>query len=77
MTFADVKITKTNIIFEYNGIKYIKKFATKILKEDFQNRTIMNLDLVGKVTYDTLGNRGQVEIVDIDIKEWYDVKFTA
>ena len=28
----------------------------------------MNLDLVGKVTYDTLGNRGQVEMVDIDIK---------
>ena len=68
LTFADVKITKTNIIFEYNGIKYIKKFATKILKEEFQNRTIINLDLVGKVTYDTLGNKGQVEIVDIDIK---------
>ena len=68
LTFADIKITKTNIIFEYNGIKYIKKFATKVLKEEFQNRTIMNLDLVGKVTYDTLGNRGQVEIVDIDIK---------
>lgn len=68
LTFADIKITKTNIIFEYNGIKYIKKFATKILKEEFQNRPMMNIDLVGKVTYDTLGNRGQVEIVDIDIK---------
>lgn len=68
LTFADIKITKTNIIFEYNGIKYIKKFATKILKEEFQNRTIMNLDLVGKVTHDVVGNKGQVEIVDLEFK---------
>ena len=66
LTFADVKITKTNIIFEYNGIKYIKKFATKVLKEEFQNRTMMNIDLVGKVTHDVVGNRGMIEIVDLE-----------
>ena len=68
LLFTDIKITRTNIIFEYNGIKYIKKFATKILKEDFQSRPMMNIDLIGKVTRDGLSNKGAIEIMDLEFK---------
>ena len=68
LLFTDVKITRTNIIFEYNGIKYIKKFATKILKEDFQSRPMMNIDLIGKVTCDGFNNKGVIEIMDLEFK---------
>ena len=56
------------IIFEYNGIKYIKKFATKILKEDFKSRPMMNIDLIGKVTSDGFNNKGVIEIIDLEFK---------
>ena len=68
LLFTDVKITRTNIIFEYNGIKYIKKFATKVLKEDFQSRPMMNIDLIGKVTCDSFNNKGVIEIMDLEFK---------
>lgn len=68
LLFTDIKITRTNIIFGYNGIKYIKKFATKILKEDFQTRPMMNIDLIGKVTCDGFNNKGVIEIIDLEFK---------
>ena len=68
LLFTDIKITKANIIFEHNGIKYIKKFATKVLKEDFQSRPMMNIDLIGKVTSDGFNNKGVIEIMDLEFK---------
>ena len=68
LLFTDIKITKANIIFEYNGIKYIKKFATKVLKEDFKSRPMMNIDLIGKVISDGFNNKGVIEIIDLEFK---------
>lgn len=68
LLFTDIKITKANIIFEHNGIKYIKKFATKVLKEDFKSRPMMNIDLIGKVTSDGFNNKGVIEIMDLEFK---------
>ncbi len=68
LLFTDIKITRANIIFEYNGIKYIKKFATKVLKEDFKSRPMMNIDLIGKVTSDGFNNKGVIEIMDLEFK---------
>jgi single-stranded-DNA-specific exonuclease len=64
----DNKKGKLNIVFYINNIKFIKKFATNKLKEELINQSI-KADIIGKCTMDTYSNSGQVEIVDLEIKE--------
>lgn len=58
---------KTNIVFYSNYIKFIKKFATNILKEELIGNEL-HIDIIGKITMDNYTKNGQVEIVDIEIK---------
>lgn len=58
---------KLNIVFYINNIKFIKKFATNILKEKIINKSII-VDIIGKCTMDTYNNQGQVEIIDLEVK---------
>lgn len=57
---------KTNIVFYENGIKFIKKYATNILKETLINNSII-VDIIGKFTIDNYSGNGQIEIVDLEI----------
>lgn len=63
----DFSINKTNITFNSNFVKFIKKFVTKIIKEDFASRDNIKLNIIGKCTLDTYNNKGQIEIVDLEI----------
>ena len=63
---AEIK-AKTNIVFYSNYIKFIKKFATNILKEELIGNEL-HIDIIGKITMDNYTKNGQVEIVDIEIK---------
>lgn len=58
-------IKRTNIIFEVGGIKFIKKFATNVLKEKLIDKFV-NVNIIGKCIKDTYNNSFMVEIVDID-----------
>ena len=58
---------KTNIMFYSNYIKFIKKFATNVLKEELIGNELY-VDIIGKITMDNYTKNGQVEIVDIEIK---------
>jgi single-stranded-DNA-specific exonuclease len=57
---------KLNIVFYINNIKFIKKFATNVLKSEIINKSV-KVDIVGKCTIDTYHNCGQIEVVDIEI----------
>ena len=57
---------KLNIVFYINDIKFIKKFATNILKGEIIN-SLVKTNIIGKCTMDTYHNCGQVEIVEIEI----------
>jgi single-stranded-DNA-specific exonuclease len=57
---------KLNIVFYINNIKFIKKFATNVLKGEIINKSV-KVDIVGKCTVDTYHNCGQIEVVDIEI----------
>jgi len=57
---------RLNIVFYINDIKFIKKFATNILKGQIINKSL-RVDIIGKCTMDTYNNSGQVEIVDMQI----------
>lgn len=59
---------KLNIVFDINGVKFIKKFSTNILKESVLDIPV-EVNIIGKCTVDTYSNCGQVEIVDIEILE--------
>lgn len=59
---------KLNIVFDINGVKFIKKFSTNILKESILDIPV-EVNIIGKCTVDTYSNCGQVEIVDIEILE--------
>ena len=57
---------KTNIVFYPNYIKFIKKFATNVLKETLINKAV-TVDVIGKCTIDNYSGNGQIEIVDMEI----------
>ena len=57
---------KTNIVFYPNYIKFIKKFATNVLKETLINKAV-TVDIIGKCTIDNYSGNGQIEIVDIEV----------
>lgn len=64
---TDDNIKRTIIFFYINGIKFTKKFPTNVFKEQIKNKELV-VDIIGKCVMDTYNNRGQVEIVDLDIK---------
>ena len=57
---------KLNIVFYINNIKFIKKFATNILKGEIINKSI-KVNIIGKCTIDTYKKCGQVEVIEIEI----------
>lgn len=63
---SDGDIKKTKIIFNINGIDFIKKFPTNKLKEELKNKEL-TMNIIGKCTLNTYSNCGQVEIVDFEI----------
>lgn len=63
---AEIK-AKTNIVFYSSYIKFIKKFATNVLKEQLIGNELY-IDVIGKITMDNYTKNGQIEIVDIEIK---------
>lgn len=62
-----VDIKKTSIVFMSNGIKFEKKFATKILKDLFREMTIDFVNIVGRCRVDKYNNCTKIDIVDIEI----------
>lgn len=73
LTLSDINISRTNITFNYNGVKFIKKFATKVLKEEMTSHQMVCLDIIGKCTINTYNKKGQIEIVDLEIKNKLDL----
>lgn len=63
----DLNINRCNIIFGYGYIKFIKNFATNILKNELSSREDIVMNIIGKCTIDTYKNQGQIEIVDLEI----------
>ena len=69
---VNVSLTDDNIkariyiVFYINGIKFIKKYPTKILKDKILNKNC-NLEIIGKPTIDSYSNCGQIEIVDLEV----------
>lgn len=63
----DLIINRSNIIFSYEYIKFIKNFATNILKNELNSKDDIILNVIGKCTMDTYNNKGQIEIVDLEI----------
>lgn len=59
------KINRTNIVFEFNDIKFLKKYPTNAMKEQFSEDVF--LDVIVKCTWDNYNNKGQCEIVDFKI----------
>jgi len=77
IAFEDIKLElnkdinlkgKLNIVFYINGVKFIKKFSTNILKESLLDKNV-TVNFIGKCSMNTYNNTGQVEIVDIEVKE--------
>ncbi|MGL5153309.1 MAG: DHH family phosphoesterase, partial [Clostridium sp.] len=64
LMITDDNIKATNIIFEVNGIKFIKKYATKILKDSLRDKAV-NCDVIGSCTVNSYNGIGQIEIEDI------------
>ena len=64
---SDININRNSFDFNYNNIKFIKKFATKIMKEEMSNVDEIKLNIIGKCVLNTYKNLGEVEIVDFEI----------
>ena len=56
-----------NIIFKVNGVKFIKKYATNVLKESLLYQKL-KVDVVGKCCMNSYDGKGMVEVVELDIK---------
>jgi len=59
---------RNNIVFYINDIKFIKKYASKVLKDKLYNKNI-KLNIIGKCTIDTYNNTGQIEVVDMEVAQ--------
>ena len=53
-----------NVVWDIYGIKCIKKFTSKVWKEEFLNKKIY-VDIIGKCVMDTYSGKGCVEVVDV------------
>ena len=60
----DLNIGRTNVVFKSGDIKFLKKFATKVMKDSFGEGVL--LDVIGKCTVNTFDGAGQIEIVDLE-----------
>jgi single-stranded-DNA-specific exonuclease len=65
----DGNIKRPNMIFEIDGIKFIKKFLTTILKDSVLNKGYIFADIVGKVSNNIYNGKSfpQIEVIDINI----------
>jgi len=64
---SDISVKKNSIVFNYNNIKFTKKFATKNMKEEMSNISEAKLNVIGKCVLNTYKNLGEIEIVDFEI----------
>lgn len=64
---SDININKNSFDFTYNNIKFIKKFATKVMKEQISSACEIKLNIIGKCVLNTYKNLGEIEIVDFEI----------
>lgn len=53
-----------NVVWDVYGIKCIKKFTSKVWKEEHLN-TGMYVDIIGKCVIDTYSGKGCIEVVDV------------
>ncbi len=67
----NIKGTKSkNLVFEINGVKFIKKYLTNIIKDKVLEENYINLNCIGKCTNNIYNNNSylQIEIVDLEIQ---------
>lgn len=62
----DIKINRTNIVFDINGIKGVKKYPTKILKEKVEEGFYG--DVVGSASVNSYDGVGQIEVEELIFK---------
>lgn len=53
-----------NVVWDIYGVKCIKKFTSKVWKEEFVNKK-MYVDIIGKCAIDTHSGKGCIEVVDV------------
>lgn len=75
MVFIDennIKGSKSkNLIFEVNGVKFIKKYLTNILKDELLEKGMIVIDCIGKCVNNIYEGKSypQIEVVEISIKD--------
>ncbi|MDU3409984.1 MAG: DHH family phosphoesterase [Clostridium sp.] len=55
---------KTNVVWNIYGIKCVKKFTSKVWKEEFLNKKTY-VDIIGRCILDTYSGKGCIEVVDV------------
>ena len=66
LTDENVKgYTKTNIIFEINGVKFIRKFTSKVWKSQYLYQPL-KVDIIGRCVKGL--NKAEIEIIDLEFK---------
>lgn len=66
LTDENVKgYTKTNIIFEINGVKFIRKFTSKVWKSQYLYQPL-KVDIIGRCVKGL--NKAEIEIMDLEFK---------
>jgi aldehyde:ferredoxin oxidoreductase len=68
---SNIKGSKSkNLVFDVNGIKFIKKFLTNIIKNKVLEENYICMDCIGKCTRNIYNDKSylQIEIVDLIIK---------
>ena len=63
LTYDNVK-GRLNVIWDYYDIKFIKRFASNVWKEEYINKSMM-VDVIAKCIIDGYTKKGILEIVDI------------
>ena len=63
LTYDNVK-GRLNVIWDYYDIKFIKRFASNVWKEEYINKNMM-VDVIAKCIIDGYTKKGILEIVDI------------
>lgn len=57
---------KLNVVFDVFGVDCIKKYASKVWKENYMNKRIY-ADLICKCTVNPYNKKGRLELVDIEV----------
>jgi single-stranded-DNA-specific exonuclease len=72
ITDENIKGSKAkNMIFEINGVKFIKKYLSNVLKDSFLNKGDLKVSIIGKVVNNIYNDNTypQVEIIELEITD--------